>query len=180
MKKIIFTLIILTTMLSLPGCGKNKQAHTENDFLSPTNFTEAPEDSGEDTAFLTAPDIFDTPTPTPEPTEEPYFEIVDENGIVSDMCDIDMTEPFLQFNNCEELYGQLPMYAFNILRDSTTAYLDQAELDDATILTYVDDSLEITETHVNFVCQIKEYPEYELYFTYSIEGAYYDYAILIR
>lgn len=182
MKK-IFIIFLLTATIALQGCGKR------NSLTSGSPEDQSTENNSEESVSTAETDISLndalSPTPSfsisdPDNSEKSYTEIVDENGIVSDMCDIGTDTKFLQFNNCDELYSKLPMYAFNILRDSTSAYLEQSGLEDATVFTYVNDSLEITETNVSFICSIEEYPEYELYFDYSIDGAYYDYALLIR
>lgn len=180
MKKLFVTYLFILIFTSLTGCVQKNSVPVGNNTLSsdvpaetPATNIFSPSDAPSQTLL---PDDA-TPSSTPE---ESYTEIVDENGIVSDMCDIDSDYNFLQFNNCDELYAKLPMYAFNILRDSTSSYLMQCGLEDATTFTYLDDSLDITEDHVCFICSIEEYPEYNLAFDYSINDACYNYALVIK
>lgn len=181
MKKIIMPCLFILVLMTLFGCSKKDTPQTGSDFVFSDKSEPTPELTPTSTPTPT-PDLTNTPVPTAPsatPTES-YAEIIDENGIVSDMCDIDSDYNFLQFNNCDELYAQLPMYAFNILRDSTNSYLIQCGLADAKTFTYIDGSLEITNTHVSFTCSIEEYPEYNLYFDYSINDSCYNYAVIIK
>ena len=104
-----------------------------------------------------------------------------EDDIIPDMGD---TAGVLQFTNDDTLFinpGEtLPLYAIDIRRESTYQYLLQIGMEDVTILEYIEDSMIKTNDHVSLQYSIPTHPEYDLYMEYSISGAYWDFALVIK
>ncbi|MBD5467602.1 MAG: hypothetical protein HDR21_05560 [Lachnospiraceae bacterium] len=104
-----------------------------------------------------------------------------DDEIIPDLGD---TEDILQFTNDDMLFltpGEtLPLYAIDIRRDSTFQYLLQVGMEDVTVLEYIDDSLVKTADNVGLQYHMPAHPEYDLYMEYSIDGAYWNFALIVK
>lgn len=198
MKKQNQCLLIVSLLATCTGCAK----HDYNTVLQsePTAQSQAVESLSDDNTELppfTSEPIDPTPSPmisgtqvpdeltnastTPEPYEQSTeWDNVDEE-IIPDLGD---TEGILQFTNDDMLFlipGEtLPLYAIDIRRDSIYQYLLQVSMEDVTVLEYIDDSLITTTDSVSLQYHMPEHPEYDLYMEYSVDGAYWNFALIVR
>lgn len=125
----------------------------------------------EQTNVFTTPDLYE---------QSAEWDNVDDE-IIPDLGD---TEGILQFTNDDMLFltpGEtLPLYAIDIRRDSTYQYLLQVGMEDVTVLEYVDDSLVKTADNVGLQYRMPAHPEYDLYMEYSIDGTYWNFALIVK
>lgn len=106
---------------------------------------------------------------------------MEQDEIVPDMGD---TAGTIRFTGDDGLFitpGEtLPLYAIDIRYDSVYQFLLQTGMEDVTILEYIDGSMEKTDDTVSFKYHIDQHPEYDLYMEYSISGAYWNFALIVR
>ncbi len=125
----------------------------------------------EQTNISTTPDLYE---------HSAEWDNIDDE-IIPDLGD---TEGILQFTNDDMLFltpGEtLPLYAIDIRRDSTYQYLLQVGMEDVTVLEYIDDSLVKTADNVSLQYHMPAHPEYDLYMEYSIDGAYWNFVLIVR
>lgn len=182
---LIFTLLLLATCVS---CGRqNSTKALQSEFpADPANIEQVTE-----TALITSTPSQVIPHDTeadieaniPNQQENALYIEWDgaEEDIIPDMGD---TAGVLQFTNDNTLFinpGEtLPLYAIDIRRDSTYQYLLQIGMEDVTVLEYIEGSMIKTQDQVSLQYRIPAHPEYDLYMEYSISGAYWDFALVIK
>ncbi len=196
MKKTLYTISILLSLAICAGCGKQAPISTlQSESPADNRMEDSVSSSFEQipkTTFINntltptipygtdiATDQDDTPVPQTDDTPMEWSD--GANAIIPDLGD---TAGVLQFTNDDALFinpGEtLPLYAIDIRRDSTYQYLLQIGMEDVTMLEYIEDSLIKTNDQVSLQYNIPAHPEYNLYMEYSITGAYWDFALVIK
>lgn len=181
MKKKNQYLLIVSLFALCEGCGK--QDYNAVPQPEPTTQIQTEESLPDDNPELYLPTS--EPVATTSPTTGLYEQSVEWDDVDDEIIpDLGDTEGIMQFTNDDILFlipGEtLPLYAIDIRRDSTYQYLLQVGMEDVTVLEYIDDSVVKTVDSVGLQYHMPEHPEYDLYMEYSVNGAYWNFALIVR